>query len=119
MKKLLLGLCASIALSTGCAVYSDGPDYPVATTSGPVEFCDDYGCRWVNAPYYYDGAVVYWDAHFGCWIGPHGYWHGGVWYHGFHPGYHVPYGDHLYHRPYSHSQGWGAGSGYHSYHRGR
>jgi len=101
MKKFLLALVACIGLS-GC-VAEDRVYYapPGVYETGSVEFCDDYGCRWVNAPYYYDnGDVIYWDAHFGIWVGPRGYWHGGAFYHGWHPGYHSRYHHGWYHRQY-------------------
>lgn len=118
MKKLVLALALCLGLvSTGCAeteVY--GPP-PGVYQTGSVEFCDDWGCRMVNAPYYYvDGEVVYWDAAFGYWIGPHGYWVGGVWHHGFWPGYHGYYHAGFYHHFHYSDRGWKAGSGYHGYH---
>ena len=105
MKKFLLGLILCLGL-TGC--YVEGYDYaPGAYSTGSVEFCDDYGCRFVTAPYYYDsaGVLFYWDAHFGCWIGPHGYWRGGAFYHGFYPGYHGWYHGGWYHVPHYYGGG--------------
>jgi hypothetical protein len=120
MKKLLfaLVLCLGLIPVTGCyadeGVYVEAP--PATAQVGTVEFCDDYGCRMVTAPYYYYGdELVYWDAHFGCWIGPHGYWMGGGWHAGWVGGYHGYYGAHFYHRTFSHPSGWRAGSGYHGY----
>ena len=104
MKKWLLALVAAFSLS-GCVMYADYPASSECTT-----FCDDYGCREVCSSYYYDsaGVMYYWDPHFGVWIGPHGYYHGGVFYHGYYPGYHV-----YYHR------GWyGPHGGYHYYRGG-
>lgn len=100
MKHILLAIIASLFIS-GCAVYDD-PYY-----SNCFEFCDDYGCRTVcnTRYYYYGGEAYYWDAHFGCWIGPHGYWRSGSFYHGFHPGYHG-----YYHHGY---YGGHIGGGYH------
>lgn len=88
---LLLGLFVS-----GCVVEAY---YPDRYYTGTVVFCDDYGCREVTAPYYYDsdGAVVYYDAYFGYWIGPHGYWVGGVYRPGFWVGYHGYYHSGWYH----------------------
>jgi len=120
MKKWLIVLISCLALA-GCVdedyVYAEAP---VAVASGSVEFCDDWGCRMVDAPYYYvDGEVVYWDAHFGVWIGPRGYWMGGVWHHGWVGGYHGFYHAGYYHNFHGHPYGWRAGSGYHGYgHRG-
>lgn len=106
MKKLFLALALCFGLTSCYAEVYDPTVY-----RGNVEFCDDYGCRWVYAPYYYyDGAVVYWDAHFGCWIGPHGYWTGGVYYHGYYPGYHG-----VYHQGYYHGPGPGHWSAPHYY----
>lgn len=105
MKKFLLALIACLGLS-GCVV--EGYDYPPgAYSNGTVEFCDDYGCRYVTGQYYYDsaGVLFYWDSHFGCWMGPHGYWHGGVFYHGFHPGYHGWYHGGWYHAPHYYNGG--------------
>ena len=92
--KWLLALVAAFSLS-GCVLYAE-PGYYPAYTEGYVTVCDDYGCREVYGRYFYsDGVPYYWDAHFGCWIGPRGYWRGGVFYHGYHPGYHY-----YYHRGY-------------------
>lgn len=104
MKKFLLALAAALTLS-GCVVYEE-PYTAYRVTDGCATFCDDFGCREVCGSYYYtpEGYVVYWDAHFGCWIGPHGYWRGGVFYRGYHPGYHG-----WYHR------GWYHGGGYHGH----
>lgn len=107
MKNLLLALVACIGLS-GCVVEPAYAD-PVVYRTGTVEFCDDYGCRYVTGQYYYDGgAVIYWDPVFGCWIGPHGYWRGGIFYRGFVGGYHTYYHGGWYH-------GWG---GSHYYYHG-
>lgn len=95
MKKLFLALALCVGL-TGCVV--EGSVYDSTIYHGSVEFCDDYGCRWVDAPYYYYGdEVVYWDSHFGCWIGPSGYWLGGIYYRGAYPGYHGWYHYGRYH----------------------
>jgi len=95
MKKLII-IC-SLLLSGCYADFSTVGNYP----SGEVEICDEFGeCHWINAPYYYDstGALFYWDVHFGCWIGPHGYYRDGVYYRGFYPGYHYYYRyHHWYH----------------------
>jgi hypothetical protein len=117
MKKLLFALAICLGLSTvGCVVaYTDPPVYQ----TGTVEFCDLYGCRYVNAPYYYDsdGAVVYWDAHFGYWIGPNGYLAGGVWHRGFWPGYHSWYHAGFYHGFHGGFHGGGYHGGFHGGHR--
>lgn len=96
MKKFLLALAACIGLS-GCV--EERVYYPEGYSTGSVEFCDDYGCRWVNGPYYYDsaGALFYWDVHFGVWMGPHGYWHGGAYYHGGY--YHYSHPGHYHYTP--------------------
>jgi hypothetical protein len=108
MKHVLLALVASVCLSS-CVVYAD-PEY----SSGCFTFCDDYGCREVcnTQYYYYGGEAYYWDAHFGCWIGPHGYWRSGAYYYGFHPGYHE-----FYHHGYYHGGGhyYGGHGGYHGH----
>ncbi len=88
MKKLFLALALCLGLTSCVEERVYGPP-PGMYVTGTVEFCDDYGCRWVTAPYYYEGdEIIYWDAHFGVWIGPHGYWHGGYWHGGYYPGYH-------------------------------
>lgn len=116
MKKLVLALVMCLGLA-GCAEDSYYYAPPATYQSGYVEFCDDWGCRYVNAPYYMvDGEVIYWDVHFGCWIGPRGYWGGGVWHHGFWPGYHGVYHPGTYHHFHYSDRGWKAGSGYHGYH---
>jgi hypothetical protein len=110
MKKILLALVACVGLTfsaTGCAegVYYGDPS--VSPTIGVVEFCDDYGCRTVNAPYYYVGGdVVYWDAHFGVWVGPHSYWREGRWYGGSVYGYHGYYHRGAYHGFYGGGGAW-------------
>lgn len=109
---LALMMCAGLAtMVSGCyaeEVYTEAP--PVAAANGCVAYTDDWGTREVCAPYYYlNGEVVYWDAHFGCWIGPHGYWLGGGWHPGFVGGYHGYYGSHVYH-------GWHGGSFHGGYH---
>lgn len=120
MKKLLIVLAACLALvgGSGCAEeYAYGPP-PAYYSTGTVEFCDEYGCRWVTAPYYYVGdEVVYWDAHFGCWIGPHGYYVGGVWRPGVVVGYHGWYHGGYYHRVYAPHFRSGSGHWYHGGHR--
>src|SRR5258708_29486405 len=119
MKYLLfiLIVCVGIITATsGCAggVYYATP--PNTYLLGTFEFCDDWGCRMITAPYYYtDNEVVYWDAHFGCWIGPHGYWIRGGWRPGFVVGYHERYNGGFYHRFTVHPGGWRAGSGYHGH----
>jgi len=122
MKKLFLALALCLGLVPMIGCYADEGMYievPIAYTTGTVEFCDDWGCRYLTAPYYYmDGEVVYWDAHFGCWIGPRGWWRSGIWYRGWVEGYHGWYGERYYHYSYSHPGGWRAGSGYHGYRGG-
>lgn len=112
MKKFIIGLMAAFCLSS-CLVYAD-PMYASAYSYGTVTICDDYGCREVQDVRYFvgsDGITYYYDVHFGVWIGPRGYWHGGAFYHGYYPGYHG-----YYHR------GWygNGGGGYHGggYHGG-
>lgn len=121
MKKLFLALalCLGMIPMTGCyaeeEVYAAPP--PSVYTVGTVEFCDDYGCRWVTAPYYYVGdEVVYYDAYYGAWIGPRGWFVGGVWHRGWIPGYHTVYHGGYYHGWHG---GWHGGGGYHGgYHGG-
>lgn len=99
MKKLALILVACLGLA-GCAT-----EYEVSepTMSQPAYGCvvvtDEYGEREVcNTNYYYvTGGVVYWDAHFGVWVGPGGYWRSGIWYRGYYPGFHTYYHAGLYH----------------------
>jgi hypothetical protein len=119
MKNFLLVLVACFGLA-GCAEESFYAGPPAAVTSGSVEFCDDWGCRMVNAPYYYaDGEVVYWDTYFSAWIGPRNYWYAGMWHPGWIGGYHGYYGTGYYHYFGGHPAGWRAGSGFHgSFHGG-
>lgn len=115
MKKLLITLAAVIGLS-GCVVY-DTPEPVLATSDhwqyGCVEYCDeDSMCREVCDTYYYygpGGAVFYYDTAFGLWIGPHGYWYGGAWVHGWPGGFREHY------RGFAHYGHWGGGyhGGYH------
>jgi hypothetical protein len=97
--KLLLVLTICFGLS-GCAegtVYSNSD---IEYRTGSVEFCDDYGCRDLEGVQYYydpDGTLFYWDVHFGIWVGPHGWYSHGVFYHGFYAGYHTYYHRGLYH----------------------
>lgn len=128
MKSVLLALTICLGLATASCVeaaYTPLPP-PGVYETGVVTFCDDFGCREVDAPYYYDedGAVVYWDAHFGYWIGPSGYLVGGVWHHGWWPGYHTWYHAGLYHigrSGFSEHHGFSHGheihNGYHGGHR--
>jgi hypothetical protein len=106
MKHLFLALAACLCLS-GCMIEPAYADPVGPYSNGTVEFCDDYGCRYVTGQYYYDsaGVLFYWDTGFGCWIGPHGYWRGGVFFHGYYPGYH-----NFYHGGYYHGF---HGGGYH------
>jgi hypothetical protein len=110
MKKFVLALVACLGLS-GCV---EERVYDPTVYNGEVEFCDDFGCRMIDAPYYYvDGEIIYWDAHFGYWVGPHGYWVGGVYRPGFWVGYRGWYHAGWYHS--WHGGGWHSG-GYHYYH---
>ena len=112
--KTILGLLMSMLCLTGCMVEGTyGPPPDTATNSGVVEFCNDEGCRYVDAPYYYVGSdVVYWDFEFGMWIGPHSYWDHG-WHQGCPPGYHHRY---EYHSRYHHEE---REHHHHGHHRGR
>lgn len=98
MKKILLGLCIILGLSGCLGEFVIDPSNPnIAYQYGCATVCDDYGCREVcNVQYYYgpDG-VVYWDPHFGAWIGPGGYWWHGRYYRGRIEGYRS-----YYHRGY-------------------
>lgn len=115
MKKLLaLIMCAGlVGCSAGCAddTYYGDPPAVAGVSNGSVEFCDDWGCRMVDAPYYYsNGELFYWDVGFGAWIGPRGYWNGG-WHRGFVPGYHERYRVEHYH---SFREGFHGGGGFHN-----
>lgn len=123
MKNLLLPLAICVGLtagSVGCVEDLAYADPPVAYASGCVNFTDDYGTREVCGPYYYAGGdLFYWDAHFGCWIGPHGYWHSGLWHGGFVYGYHERYHAGFYHGSHGGGHAWGGfHGGGHSYHGG-
>lgn len=123
MKTLLTTLFMSLSLA-GCMldepVYST-PAYSSSTSTltGDVEFCDVYGCRWLsNATYYYlNGEVVYWDAGLGVWVGPRGYWRGGMYYSGAVSGYHAWYGSHYTPHYYGgYHGGFHVGGGFHGGH---
>jgi hypothetical protein len=110
MKKFIFSLMVALLL-TSCVAYAE-PE-PIVVNNC-VEYCDDYGCREVCAPhYYYQGVVYYWDTHFSCWIGPHGYYHGGIFYHGYYPGYRGYFG----HGGGFHGHGGGHFGGGHGGHR--
>lgn len=88
-------LLSALYLSS-CTVYEPAI-YPTNYQYGCTQYCDDYGCSEVCGYYYTSqGIVYYWDHRVGVWIGPHGYWSGGIYYHGAHPHY---YG-HGYHGGY-------------------
>lgn len=91
MKNFILALI--ILGLTSCAVYTEPVVVPNNVMYGTTTYCDEYDCRQVTGRYYYgaEGEVIYWDTRFGMWIGPHGYWNGGVYYRGFHPTYHSYY----------------------------
>lgn len=100
----ILVVCVSMM---GCLLESD---YPSQYQDGTVTFCDDYGCRDIHGRYYYDanGSVVYYDEHFGYWVGPHGYWLGTTYRSGYWGGYHG-----YYHRGfYQGSRNFYRGGGY-------
>lgn len=89
----------------GCAETTDQPVYTSSHTVSPdiqtgcVVVSDDYGDREVcNTQYYYvNGSPIYWDTAFGIWVSPWGYYRGGVWYRGYHPGWRNYYGHGYYH----------------------
>ena len=115
MKKLALILVACLSLA-GCADEYEGTPVAVSPTSpayGCVVVTDEYGEREVcNTRYYYsDGGVVYWDEHFGIWVGPNGYYRGGVFFPGIYPGFHAYYHRGWY-RPHGYFHG-GYHGGYH------
>jgi hypothetical protein len=119
MKNLLLACCLMVS-TTGC-VAEIGYDEPPATyTTGTVEYCDDFGCRDIDAPYYYEnGEVVYYDAHFGVWMGPRGYLVGGRWHPGFVGGYRNYYHSGYYHSYHGYGGAYhGNGGAYHGAGRG-
>lgn len=104
MKKLALMLVACLGLA-GCAVeYVEPVDPMDAVISdrmqhGCVVVTDELGEREVcnTQYYYYDGGVVYWDAHFGVWVGPNGYWRNRAFFPGIYPGFHTYYHTGFYH----------------------
>jgi hypothetical protein len=121
--KRLLGLLLCVGALSGCeADYVPVQSPPAITTSdyltGTFEFCDGLGyCRTVvSAPYFFDanGVIMYWDAHFGCWIGPHSYWMNGYYHLGYHPAYHQFYGGSLHYRGGG-LHTWSRGGGYRSH----
>jgi hypothetical protein len=115
MKLLLSILCA---LSLAACV----SEYPTGVRYGTVEFCEDsINCRYITGNYYYngDGVMYYYDTAFNAWIGPNGYWLGGLYYSGYYPGLRSYYGDRgvYYHRGYGggayREYGGGHGGGHH------
>lgn len=86
-------------VNNGCIVVSD-------EASGEREVCSQY--------YMVDGGYVYWDATYGMWISPYGYYRGGVWNRGWYPGYREYYGRVGVWR----GRGWYAGHGYFTGHGG-
>jgi hypothetical protein len=89
---ILLLIATSLAVS-GCA--EDEAAFP--TNAEPEYGCavvvDPYGERQVCDTQYYvvNGGVVYWDAAFGLWIGPYGFWRAGEYHRGFWAAYHDHY----------------------------
>lgn len=83
MKKLVLALVACLGLA-GCVVEDTAYAQTAVQT---VEVCDNYGCHLVNVQYY-NGYPFYYNGVYGTWISPgYGYYHGGIFYHGYYPGY--------------------------------
>jgi len=121
MKKLVLVLAACLGL-VGCAdeAYYDHPAYPPEhagwTQHGCVVVTDEFGEREVcDTQYYYsEDGVTYWDAHFGIWVGPNGYWYGHSYFPGIYPGFHAYYHRGWYHpRGFYHGGYHGGGGGFH------
>jgi hypothetical protein len=135
MKKLFLILTACLMM--GCVeegvIYSDPASQPTLVgvpSYGCAVVEDSYGEREVCDVYYYTTpeGVIYWDQYFNVWMGAGGYMRGGIWYHGFLPGYwghygvwyhpHGWFGVHVYHGYYGYHWG-GFHGGYHGgYHGG-
>lgn len=108
---LFLAGCVSEPIYTSTvpsAYYANGAKY------GCTIVTDEYGSREVCETYYYpvSNGVVYWDPYFRIWVGPGGYWHGGVWNHGYYPGFRTYYGHGFYH-PNGFSHGGGYRGGFH------
>ena len=105
MNKLIIPLLLATTLTiAGCEEYDDGAAFPsnASPEYGCVVVNDEYGEREVCDTQYYttNGGVIYWDAAFGVWIGPYGYWRGREYHRGFWAGYHEHY------RPFYHEHGW-------------
>lgn len=85
MKKLFTALvfCLGMIGLMGC-VESVAYAEPVAVVNQPtqsVQICDNYGCRYVNAPYYYNTPrvwVTYRRFYGGYYYAPRYYYRGGV-----------------------------------------
>lgn len=115
MKALISSLIAIGVISIllpSCMIYETPQSGYQPEQYGSIIFCDDFGCRDIDNVRYYrdaDGALYYWDAGFGAWIGPYGYYRtrGGIFYRGFYPGYH-----NYYHRGYYHNYGYHGHPGY-------
>ena len=113
MKYIFLIIFAVLLVS--CEEYYEEPAI-MADRIDCVKFVDDYGEREVcNTAYYYDSAgdLVYWDAHFGVWIGHGFYYDHGVLFNGYYPHYHE-----FYHHGYYHTFHPGWHGTYHYYHGG-
>jgi len=119
MKKILavVGLIVGLSGCVGEDTYYDEPAYPPGGhyMYGTVEYCNSEGmCRTMdNVNYFYDsnGAVVYYDVAFGCWIGYAGFWGPYGWHRGWPVGWHAGYG---WHR----GGEWHGGGWHGSYHGG-
>lgn len=116
MKKLFLVLAACLMMGCVEEAYVVPPGPPVHPSYGCAIIEDEYGEREVCDVYYYptEYGVLYWDTTYGMWIGAGGYWRGGIWFHGYLPGYVRRYGG-FYHE---HGYHWGYNRGYYGHHWG-
>jgi len=80
---------------TSCVVVGPADVY----TDECVVFHDDLGEREVCGVRYYrtpKGDLYYYDERFSIWVGPRGFYRGGIYYFGIHPGYREYYGPNWY-----------------------
>lgn len=109
MKKLLLVLMVMFG-TAGCILVGPMDVYG----DDCIVFSDQYGDREVCGAQVriINGETFYWDAQFGIWVSSNGYYQGGIFYYGYHPGWRL-----YWHRGYYHPHGWYRGGGGH-WHRG-
>lgn len=124
MKSLMMVVLLAVVVGLSGCVQTPA-DFP--HTTGTVLYCyDEVNCQEITTEYYYsDDGLVWWDAYYGIWVSPSGYYLNNLYYTGFFPGFYDHYGRLGYWHPYSwggwHSNwrgGWRQYHGYHGYRGG-